>query len=675
LHPAEADDDAGIQAAIELGNRAKTTLGQMPYAAYTDAATQGTLLLAHAGDQVVGYALYALARNRVRLTHLCVDPDFRRRRIAQRMVEYISQRHADHLGIAVRCRDDYDVGEIWVKLGFVRLGERPGRSKAGHALVDWWRDHHHGNLFTPDPETVLVRAAIDINVLRDMAEQGPGSEEARSLLADHLIGLLELVRTAALDGAVEKLPKAQRDMLTQKAQPLTPVRTDPDQRASLIRKLQAEALVSDPDYPHTVEEKRDLEHVADAVAADLNVFITDDEALRQKFSFVEDRYGLRILRPVDVVVHIDELVHAESYRPVELQNTAYALRLIGSGHCDDVLPLTNVDGQESPDDLRALMRELALAGHDRIGIFTPQGRITAGLSTYVADGLLEVPLLRVENDGLADTIARQLMFLLRGRARAGGVDVIRISDRRLSRSLRLAASNEGFHTVQGQLHGYALDTAGPASTIQERASSAARRVGLPPPASLRSSMPAVAAAELERIWWPAKITDSELKSYLIPIQQRYSGDLLGVPAGLLPRNEALGLAREHVYYKSPGGTPVKAPARLLWYMSGGGRTTPHPPSVIACSQLDEVVVGSADELHARFQHLGVWGRTELSEASRDGKIQALRFTNTEIFPAPVPRAKFRALSQQFAGHQQVPFGPTPIPVDLFTALYEEGRTS
>jgi hypothetical protein len=185
-------------------------------------------------------------------------------------------------------------------------------------------------------------------------------------------------------------------------------------------------------------------------------------------------------------------------------------------------------------------------------------------------------------------------------------------------------------------------------------------------------MPAVAAAELERIWWPAKITDSMLPSYLVPIRQAYSADLLGVPSGLLPRAGVLGIAREHVYYKSPAGAQPKAPARLLWYMSEGGKATPEPAAVIACSQLDDVVVGGADELHARYQHLGVWSRSKVAEASRDGRVQALRFTNTEIFPTPVPRAKLRALSLQFASHDQVPFGPRLIPADLFTALYEEG---
>src|SRR6266516_3143452 len=98
-------------------------------------------------------------------------------------------------------------------------------------------------------------------------------------------------------------------------------------------------------------------------------------------------------------------------------------------------------------------------------------------------------------------------------------------------------------------------------------------------------MPAVAAAELERIWWPAKIIDSGLPTYLIPIQQAFSVDLLGVPHSFL-RHDALGLAREHVYYRSPKGLRMQAPARLLWYISGSGPGVAYQPGVVACSQLD-----------------------------------------------------------------------------------------
>src|SRR5205814_8086933 len=132
---------------------------------------------------------------------------------------------------------------------------------------------------------------------------------------------------------------------------------------------------------------------------------------------------------------------------------------------------------------------------------------------------------------------------------------------------------------------YAGDERRPRPQVEHPVAAAARQAGVPEPAPLRSDMPAVAAAELERIWWPAKITDSRLPTYMIPIQQAFSVDLLGVPHAFL-RDDALGLAREHVYYRSPKGLRIQAPARLLWYISGSGAGVAYQPGVVACSQLD-----------------------------------------------------------------------------------------
>lgn len=214
---------------------------------------------------------------------------------------------------------------------------------------------------------------------------------------------------------------------------------------------------------------------------------------------------------------------------------------------------------------------------------------------------------------------------------------------------------------------------GLADSVEHDAIVAARHASVPEPASLRSGMPAIAAAALERAWWPVKILDSDLASYLIPIQQRFSADLLGTPDTLIPRDDALGLAIEHVYYRGSGGTRMSPPARLLWYMSEGGRGVSHPASVIAYSQLDTVVDGDPRELHSRYQHLGVWRQETVERASRSGGVQALRFTHTEIFPHPISRQRFQQLSLIHGTSGRAPQGPRPISTALFAALYSEGR--
>jgi GNAT superfamily N-acetyltransferase len=683
---AAAEDDAGIGAAIELGNRARATLGHMPFAAYRDAAAKGTLLLAYDGDQVIGYALFGLTRNRVRLTHLCVAAERHGCGVARQLVEWISHRHTDYPGILVKCRVSYHLGDMWIKLGFTQMSERPGRSKAGHVLVSWWRDHHHANLFTRDDDSVLVRATIDVNVLRDLTEEDRvDAVEAQALVADQVADRLDLVRTAALDAEINQMGGPLRARCTTRVQQLASPRWDPDPaRLRQIRDdLIDDARRIDAGYPGSDQDRFDLEHVAEAIAVGVHVFITRDEHLTRMLGSAARQGGVRILRPVDVVIHLDELARAEAYRPAALLGTAHQQRLIGVGGEDDLARLVNQAAGERPKAFLKTVRDLALAGCDRLGVYGPDADLVAAVALRHDRGGLTVPLLRVANTGLADTLACQMLFQLRQQARDRGTMIIRITDRYLSSPARFAALNDGFREHGGDFYAFAVDRCAPASEVEHHAAVAARQVGIPEPAPLRSDMPAVAAAELERTWWPAKLVDSQLPTHLIPIQQVFSAELLGVPEGLFPRHDGLGLAREHVYYRSPLGARLEAPARLLWYMSstspdrprprrGRAPTVPYPSGVIACAQLDAVVTGPAEVLFDQFRHLGVWDQGQVSAAARHGRVQALRFTNTELL-THVPKSRLRAIAAEHGQTGLPPQWPIRISPAMFTALYQEGR--
>ncbi|MEU3114309.1 GNAT family N-acetyltransferase [Micromonospora chalcea] len=676
LAQARKGSESDISAAVEIGNRSSATLGFLPIAEYRAAAARGNLLLARLDGEVVGYALYALARNRVRLTHLCVDRKVRGFGIARQLVEQISGSHSDYLGIQVRCRHDYDLGEMWIKLGFSQMSEKPGRSKAGHMLVNWWRDHGHPTLFTRLNEDVLVRAAVDLNILRDLADPDrPDTRDARALIDDQITDRLELVRTGALDAEINSISGVLRARCTTQAQRMTHVRADRVRSTEVRSQLVAAARAKVAGYPRSPQDEFDLRHVTDAIAADLNLFITRDEELARLFREVaEQQFALRIMHPSDVVIHLDELVRAEAYRPAVLLDTAFRRQLLGLGHDVGLQELTNTRSGERPRDFRRLLRDLALAHRERTGLFGPDNTLVAAFSAYHEGAELVVPLARVTDHPLGDTLARQLLFLLRQQAREMGLGVIRLADTHASAPVRLAALNDGFRALGDTLYSYALDVCSAAEQVSHRAVLAARAVGLPEPPQLRSGMPAAAAAEVERTWWPAKIVDSEIPTYLVPIQQVFSADLLGVPQTMLPRQDALGLSREHVYYRSPGGITPQAPARLLWYMSSTGHDAPHAAAVIACSQLDAVVVGTPAELHSRFRHLGVWDYKQVEQAARSGLVQALFFTNTEIFDAPVRRSRLRQLAEPRGGFR-IPYQPLRISNELFAAIYQESQAT
>jgi hypothetical protein len=183
-------------------------------------------------------------------------------------------------------------------------------------------------------------------------------------------------------------------------------------------------------------------------------------------------------------------------------------------------------------------------------------------------------------------------------------------------------------------------------------------------------MAGLAAAEVERTLWPAKLVDSQLPSFLVPIQPAWSAELFGVPTMILRRPTELGLSREHVYYRSARPTPLAAPARLLWYLSG---RSPEGPAVIACSLLEQLVVDTPEALHQRFHHLGVWRLRHIKDAaSGTGRAQALRFADTELLPHPIRLPHLRRLASSH-GHTLVLVSAQALPPGLFATLYREGH--
>jgi len=160
-----------------------------------------------------------------------------------------------------------------------------------------------------------------------------------------------------------------------------------------------------------------------------------------------------------------------------------------------------------------------------------------------------------------------------------------------------------------------------------------------------------ASADFEKFLFPAKIIDSEINNFIIPIQPRWAQDLfdeyLAQQILLLGQKKELAFNREAVYYKSAknsGG--LNAPGRILWYVSEDKYNSYCGISSIrACSFIDEVIIGKPKELYQRFQRLGVYKLDDIMKIPQDknGDIIAIRFSNTELFKYPVPLKKVQAV--------------------------------
>jgi hypothetical protein len=661
--------------AIKLGDENRRTLGLLPRQAYEQACASGTLIAVVDDGHVIAYALYSLPRQVVRLTHLCVSRQTRGQGLARLLVDIISERHSDRFGITLKCRKDYAENAIWPHLGFKRQGEVPGRSRKRIPLTIWWRDHGHPALFSAAESLGLLRVMLDLNVFVDLESSYERKEflESGALAGDWLADQVDLVISSELSLEIKRhSDPSEKERQLRAARRYLTVRTDNRDLEAAVRRITDLVLkTTGIDLSADAGDASDVRHLAEALLSGVTVVATRDERFIDWSARIVDTTGVRVMRPSDVIVQLDELARAQEYQPAQLQDTQYTLTPVRSRSEAELLQFLHDNKGERKADYLAMIRKLLSEGPrwNRLILRDPRGEPVAFFVTGTDDAQLIVPVLRVKAQRMEETIIRQLLFHTRKQARAAGKSVIRITDRALADTMVRAIREEGLVCHQASWIGFTVQACGGAAWVDSQLTRAAALAGLQVP-SLRPGLSAAIAADLERTLWPAKLIDSELSTFVVPIRPVWSAELFGVPQILMPRPNMLGISREHVYYRSPRPRIVDAPARLLWYASGAGKHH-GVAAVIACSRLEEVIAAKPSDLHQRFRHLGVWQREQVARVARDGVALALRFADTEILPHPVPWRRLQRLARENCQTLSLQ-SAQKITAELFAAIYQEG---
>jgi GNAT superfamily N-acetyltransferase len=670
--------DPAIDELVRLGKRYSKTLGLMPAGAFRDAAHWGGLVAARIDERPVGYALFRLPRsNRVMLSHLCVDQEARGSGVARALLKEITAKHSSRLGILAKCRNDYELNTMWEKLGFQARATVLGRGKDHSPMTVWCLDHGVPDLFTStaelDPladEPDLLEAALDLNILMDLhiRPDRPTARRSQVLLADHLEGRLRLVTTNGTDRELANRSPAQRVPIEQAASHY-PRRAAATHQADqmfteLVRASAGENL--------STQDRGDLWQIAEAVTAGVGVLLTWDDALRKRFVGLQRTIpalgSFRVLDPDHLVTHLDQVARAWAYQPARLHGSDFDQVLAGADDEPHLAAFLGKASGETRGELRGAIRALAREGVPRWLIRTAGEPAVACYAARLDGEILRVPLLRTAEHPLADTIARQLLWVLRRDARDQGARVIDIADRHVGGVLTRAMAAEPFHHHDDHRYAWLAPVCGTSLDINRAATEARRLVGVGPGQLLRPGLPARAAVEVERSLWPAKLLDSDLPHYVIPIQPRWSADLIGYPEQLTSRRTELSLGREQVYYRAADKL-LTAPARILWRVS---QSRINATEIVATSFLDAIEVDTPARLHAALKHYGVFDLNVLEQhAGNSSTMQALRFSDTELFVNPISTRHYERLRAQHGGPRAF-YGPQRIQPELFGALYQAG---
>ena len=682
-----------LQEVINMGRANAATLGLLPRGAFIKYAGDNQVLVALGEDeQVLGYLVYGISHRKALafIVHLCVHQSCRRQGISKALFEEMKKATKDQVrGIRVRCRRDYEASELWPKLGFIAGSEMPGRSRHGTTLTVWWFDHGHPTLFTYAEENRLqskFRAAIDANVFFQLREP-PNSlnEESQALLATWLQEDTELCLTNEIfneinrhsDAEIRRRERAFANGFVK----LTSSDEDFQRVCEALQTLFPERM--------SVSDESDLRQLARSIAANVQFFVTRDNNLLVKDDQIYNVFGIRVIRPADLVINQDQLMRETEYYPARLAGSQVRIERIRSGEASTLEGIFRAPQEETKAKFQqrlnaCLSDPRTYEAHVVRSTDKPLALIVHSRQTQQE---LEIPVFRLVQGSLAATLARHLIVRSVLTSSREGRVLTKITDPYLSGTITDALQQVGFVLV-----GEAWTKANPFSveTSRELATRLASFAVMFPPYGqyFKQMTSALTAAhsrgdvltllQIERSLWPAKVTDIDIPVFIVSIHPIWAMHLFdsGIAnQDLFGGEPSLILSVENVYYRARRPEVLSAPARVLWYVTKGRGRYQDTMAIRACSYIDEVVVDKPKVLFSRFRRLGVYQWEDVFEVAKqdtDQEIMAFRFSNTEVFDHPIHWNELQEIWRTETEKGLNLQSPAIISAQQFFDLYKKG---
>lgn len=666
-----------------LGDRYKKFLGLLPYAAYDAAAQQGHLLAATlSSSDVVGYLLYSVAKRResARITHLCVDRAYRKQGVGRLLVERVIEETKHLATIDLFVREDYESATFWPHLNFEFYTEREGRGKDRVSLFGYRYVHSRPNILTlvsrAERESKPVQASIDANIFFDLHDRGD-----HPLLADWLIDKVALCVTPELSNEIARHPDKHH-----RASRLRYLQSFPVVRGA-GPKLESARTLARPYFPEelSAQDNSDLMHIAHSIAAEVDFFVTRDGKLRNRIeSVLEKDTGLAVVSNEDLILHVDELEEKVKYRPRRFSGTSLKITHVTSGQG---MELAEIFHRET--GVRKATFENQLRGY----LLDPAS-YASYVVTYDADPVallviedksqeeMSIPLLVIRGNPFSKTIQSSLVAWIIRRSAKLKKRVIVIPDKGLSAATREALEKKSFTRLSSswlKVNLYGIYTVGELVEALQFAKEAHPSIHELMTNKVRGHGQMCCERawleELEKSLWPAKLIDSGLENFIVPIRPTWAKELfdyrLRQPA-LFDSDPNLMLSTENIYYRS-ARPPLPTPhSRILWYVTDWKRQElVEAKAIRASSYAEEVVVEKPSALYRQYADLGVYRWQQVLETAKgdlDQEVLAFRFTRTELFEHPVPLSAIRTI----LGKSVAPQGPIRITEQQFARIYGLG---
>jgi predicted nucleic acid-binding protein len=674
---------------IELANKNSKTLGFFPEGAFEQKANNKQIIAATLEDKLLGYLLFAHIKSKhlASVVHLCVNSKYRRQGIACCLIRELENLLKGKVGgIRVRCREDYDANDIWPKLGFKYIQTVIGRSKTGSKLSVWRKNLPFLDLFNQlvEKEGFLVSACLDLNILSDfLKSRSLKTVGAHAIMEDWLSEIIDFHISPELYVELKRY-----DNKNKVSEIKTLAKRNSEITASLSDFQLSRGKIQDL-FNDTSNDQSDLNHLAWCGAEKIEYFVTSDEQLLKKDRIINNRIGVKIIHPSDLILRTDILLRASEYQPLRFGESEILIRRFAE---DDFEMLEIALNSEMPEGFRSFKTKLR-SYFARPNLYDTylisQDQNIFGIICYGKTKLsiLDVSILRIKNNIHGRTISLGLLNWLIQKSIDNNAICLRIIDDHSSSLLSKACMELGFfpekngyirwterRIIDAQNMDELLDADNlkiifPDNYLIEVKNNIDRAIGANSEALLLRA---------EQAMWPMKFTNLKMPSYIVCIKPQYARHLFDNQISrddLFPGDFKLLFNIENSYYKTIMGPKLQEPGRILWYVSKSHVHNSNCQAVRAVSYLNEVHTGKPKELFGRFEHLGIfkWDNVfKIAKGNIENMVMAFVFSHTEILKKPV---SLTALNIIWNNEKDKNFhiqAPVKISDNIFWKIYKLG---
>ena len=553
---------------------------------------------------------------------------------------------------------------MWPKFGFVPIDEKQGRSSEKRSLTLWRLT------LAPDDQLALFRANISDTILDVVIDtqiffdfDSPDSavaQPSKALISDIFVDSVNLWFTDELFSEINRNSNAdERRVARDRTGQFFEVKYDPLTVEILSQSLKLVLPSGNP------SQLSDITHLAKAAASDVDVFVTRDQGLLRKAVQIADLVNLQVLSPTELILRLNELSEGQSYQPDRVSGIGLHWRRLVSGELSDFPFNRFLNHGEALGRLKAMVESLLVdpTRHELDVLWSEDGPIAIRGLTYGSSRALTISLGRVATSLDGPLVGRFLISDTIYKAMRQGRDMVKFETSSLPVGLiqglfEMGFTRHGDHSIRFSFARH-FDRRDALSQIAEMAPGAVH------------NYQRMSVLELERSCSPLS-SEACQNHFLIPIQPGYALNLIDRKRSsydMFGGNPSILLLWHNVYYrKANHQNMLKAPGRILWYVSGNVK------AIVAVSHLDEVVIESPKELFRQFKKYGTLEWKDLFEMC-DGDVSkslmALRFSHTFSFGRDVSLDEIREAFSESGIGLSFP-SPQKIPFDTFNRLFQLG---